>query len=121
LPATPQPLEGVTYAHKIEKAEAPLDWQRPALELARRVRAFDPFPGANFSRQGEVIKAWAAQAVDGTGAPGEVLSAGPAGLVVACGEGALALTQLQRPGGRRLGVREFLAACPIAVGERLAN
>ncbi|MEX8517760.1 MAG: methionyl-tRNA formyltransferase [Leptothrix sp. (in: b-proteobacteria)] len=121
LPATRQPAEGVTYAHKIEKAEAPLDWQRPALELARRVRAFDPFPGANFSRQSEVIKAWAAQAVASSGAPGEVLSAGPAGLVVACGEGALALTQLQRPGGRRLGVREFLAACPIAVGERLAN
>jgi methionyl-tRNA formyltransferase len=120
LPATKQPAEGVTYAHKIEKAEAPLDWQRPAAELARRVRAFDPFPGANFSRQGEVIKAWAAQAVAGSGAPGEVLSAGAAGLVVACGEGALALTQLQRPGGRRLGVREFLAACSVAVGEQLS-
>jgi methionyl-tRNA formyltransferase len=121
LAATPQPLEGVTYASKIEKAEAPLDWRRPAPALANQVRAFDPFPGANFSRQGEVVKVWAAQAVAGQGLPGQVLQAGQAGLVVACGDGALALTQLQRPGGRRVGVRDFLAACPVAPGELLAG
>jgi methionyl-tRNA formyltransferase len=121
LAATPQPAEGVTYASKIEKAEAPLDWRRPAAALVNQVRAFDPFPGANFSRQGEVVKVWAAQAVAGQGAPGQVLQAGPGGLLVACGEGALALTQLQRPGGRRIGVRDFLAACPVAVGEVLAG
>lgn len=119
LHPTPQPAEGVTYAHKIEKAEAPLDWSLPATELAARVRAFDPFPGANFSDGGEVVKVWAAQAVEGSGAPGEVLAAAGDTLIVACGSDALALTQLQRPGGRRLGAREFLAARPLAIGHRL--
>jgi methionyl-tRNA formyltransferase len=70
-----------------------------------------------------VCKAWAAQAVDAaprpSAAPGTVLAAGPAGVVVACGSGALQLTELQRPGGKRLGAREFLAGCAIAPGERL--
>jgi methionyl-tRNA formyltransferase len=117
----PQPARGVTYAHKIEKAEAAIDWALPAVQIERRVRAFDPFPGANFVRGADVIKVWQAEAVAGQGEPGEVLSAGADGLVVACGEGALRLTQLQRPGGKRAGVRELLAALPMAAGERLAG
>ena len=121
LTATPQPAEGVTYAHKIDKKEAALDWTLPAEALARRVRAFDPFPGASFSRGSEVVKVWQARAVAGQGAPGSVLSVDGEGdgIVVACGTGALALTSLQRPGGRRQPVREFLRGCPVSPGERL--
>ena len=122
LTATPQPAEGVTYAHKIDKREAALDWSLPAEVLARRIRAFDPFPGATFSRAGETVKVWHA-AVDprftGQGAPGDVLAVEADRVVVACGAGALALTSLQRPGGRRQAVREFLQGCAIGPGERL--
>lgn len=121
LPFTPQPAEGVCYAHKIEKVEAALDWREPAPVLARRVRAFDPFPGANFTWADEVIKVWSAQPVAGEGEPGTVLASDEAGFTVACGEGALALHRLQRPGGKRVAVREFLAACPIPVGARLSR
>jgi methionyl-tRNA formyltransferase len=116
LPARPQPAEGVCYAHKIEKAEAALDWSQSAQALARRAAAFDPFPGANFRWAGDVIKVWAARAVPGAGVPGTVLAADAQALVIACGEQALAITQLQRPGGKRQAVREFLAACPLSVG-----
>ncbi len=119
LTATPQPAEGITYAHKIDKQEAPLDWTLPAAVLARRVRAFDPFPGASFRRTGEVVKVWQADAVDGQGAPGTVLAVESDRLVVACGVGALALTSLQRPGGRRQPVREVLQRWAIGVGESL--
>lgn len=119
LAPIPQPLQGVTYAHKIEKAEAAIDWSQPAASIERRVRAFDPFPGANFRHAGETIKLWRAEVVDGTGSPGIVLRTEP--LTVACGENALALTELQRPGGRRAGAREFLQARPIAVGDRLVD
>jgi len=119
LTRTPQPTEGVTYAHKIEKAEAAIDWRQPAAAIERRVRAFDPFPGANFRHGGDTIKLWRAEVVDATGTPGTVLRAEP--LTVACGERALVLHELQRPGGRRAGAREFLQARPIAVGDRLAD
>ena len=121
LRATPQPVEGVTYAHKIDKREAALDWTLSAEVLARRIRAFDPFPGASFSRGSEVVKVWQARAVDGQGAPGSVLSVDGEGdgIVVACGAGALALTSLQRPGGRRQPVRDFLRGCAIGPGEQL--
>ncbi len=116
LQATPQPAEGVTYAHKIEKAEAAIDWALPASVIERRVRAFDPFPGTTFhlrSDKGEdgateVIKLWRASVVPANGQPGQVLRAEGDTLVVACGEQALALHTLQRPGGKRTGTREFL-------------
>ena len=121
----PQPAEGVSYAHKIDKREAAIDWSLPAAVIERRVRAFDPFPGASFLMAGEPVKLWRAvlaesqQGHEGPGVPGTRLPA-PAGLRIACGEGALDLLQLQRPGGRRLDVREFLAAQTApAVGERL--
>jgi methionyl-tRNA formyltransferase len=109
LPPVPQPDDGVTYAAKISKEEAKLDLSRGAVELARKVRAFNPFPGTHVQAGGVPIKIWNAQAVDGRGRAGEVLSAdAQRGIVVACGEGALRLTELQKPGGKRLAAVEFL-------------
>ena len=121
LAATPQPAEGVTYAEKIGKLEAALDWRRPAAVLARQVRAFDPFPGGvGTLEDGTSIKLWAAlpASAQAGGAPGTITDVTPEGVVVACGEGALRLTQLQKPGGKRLPVREFLAGSTLAVGQR---
>ncbi|HTR10564.1 MAG TPA: methionyl-tRNA formyltransferase [Paraburkholderia sp.] len=122
LRATPQPAEGATYAEKIGKHEAVLDWRRPAVALARQIRAFDPFPGGAATLDGAQLKLWAGEPVErsaGSAAePGEILEVSPAGVVVACGEGALRLTQLQKPGGKRLPAREFLAGMPLAAGQR---
>jgi methionyl-tRNA formyltransferase len=115
LVRTPQPTEGVCYAHKIDKAEAAIDWAQPAAQIERRVRAFDPFPGCTFHCGSDLTKLWAASVVPASGEPGQVLHAQGDTLVVACGEQALALHTLQRPGGKRQGVREFLQAlgpCP---------
>ena len=113
LHATPQPTEGVTYAHKIDKAEATIDWTLPAEQIARRVRAFDPFPGTTFVLGGDTIKCWAASVVPASGTPGQILHAAGDAFVIACGQQALALLSLQRPGGRRQTVREFLQARPV--------
>ncbi|MFM0498871.1 methionyl-tRNA formyltransferase [Paraburkholderia caffeinilytica] len=121
LPATPQPADGVTYAEKIGKHEAALDWRKPAAVLARQVRAFDPFPGGvGTLEDGTSIKIWAAVPVEAqdSKAPGTIADVAPEGVVVACGEGALRLTQLQKPGGKRLPVREFLAGATLAPGLR---
>ena len=107
VPVT-QPEAGVTYANKIDKAEARLDWNQPATILARKLRAFNPFPGAVVTLAGEPVKAWCGEVVAANGRPGQVLEADPAGIVVACGEGALRLTELQKPGGRRVTNAEFL-------------
>jgi methionyl-tRNA formyltransferase len=117
LTRTPQPAEGITYAHKIEKAESSVDWTLPAAVIERRLRAFDPFPGGVATLAGEAVKVWRAELAEGGGAPGEVIAPGP---VVACGEGALRLTELQRAGGKRGPAAAFLQARPIAVGERFA-
>ncbi|MFM2448487.1 MAG: hypothetical protein RIS44_937 [Pseudomonadota bacterium] len=98
----PQPSQGVTYAHKIEKAEAGIDWSQPAHAIERRIRAFDPYPCAAMFCAGEVVKVWRAEVVSGTGLAGEVLHGRPGELIVACGQGALRLLELQRPGGKRL-------------------
>ena len=125
LERTPQPSEGITYAHKIEKAEAALDWVLPADVLARRIRAFDPFPGMTVplahDGQTETLKLWAATAEPLTQAiaPGTVVSADASGVRVACGVGQLCLTQLQRPGGKRLNAADFLRGCPLQAGQRL--
>ncbi len=118
LAATPQPEEGVTYAAKISREEAVLDWRRPADELVRAVRAFDPFPGAATVLGGQTLKIWGAEVVVGQGEPGTVLTVGDEGIVVACGRGALRLTTLQRPGSRRLPAREFLRGFPVSSGDR---
>ena len=111
----PQPADGVTYARKIEKREALLDWGRPAAELARAVRAFNPAPGAATVLEGEPLKVWRARLAAGKGQPGEVLQAGH-DLVVACGEDALQILELQRSGGKRLDAAQFLRGRPLAPG-----
>jgi methionyl-tRNA formyltransferase len=117
LAATPQPEEGVTYAAKISKEEARLDFAMDAEALARKVRAFTPFPGAQGVVDGTVIKLWGAEPMaDGNAAaPGTVLAAdAQQGIVVACGAGALRLTELQKPGGKRLPAAEFLKGFPLS-------
>ncbi|MFY8119548.1 MAG: methionyl-tRNA formyltransferase [Roseateles sp.] len=120
LQATPQPEAGVTYAHKIEKAESAIDWRQDAAQIARRLRAFDPFPGGQAQLEGETLKIWRAEPAEGRGAPGEVLAADACGLLVACGQGALRLLELQRAGGKRLGAAAFLQSRSMAPGSRLA-
>lgn len=118
LPAEPQPAEGVTYAHKIEKAEAVVDWTKSAAELDRHVRAFNPFPGAQASFGGQVVKLWLATPVAGSGPVGSVLAVDKKQVVIACGAGALAVSELQKAGGKRLPVQQFLAGHPLKVGDR---
>jgi len=120
LPATPQSNDGVTYARKIEKHEAALDWRHSAVALERRVRAFDPFPGATLTDGSQAVKVWRAT-VDaaGRGEPGEVLSTLPGPLRVACGDGALELLELQRAGGRRGPASQAFPAGPPQPGQRL--
>ena len=118
LVATPQPAEGVTYAAKIGRAEASIDWTRPAAAIERAMRAFDPFPGAASSLRDTVLKCWSGEVVPGQGAPGTVLAAGDEGITVACGRDALRCTVLQRPGSKRLPAGEFLRGFPVSVGER---
>jgi len=121
LQRTPQPAQGVTYAHKIEKHEAALDWSQAASTLDRRIRAFHPFPGAHSALNGEVLKIGAAEVLPhgkSTVACGTLVQLGPDGLDVATGEGMLRLTQLQRPGGKRLSAAEFLRGQPLEAGMR---
>jgi len=114
LVATPQPEEGVTYAHKLDKAEARLDFSRPAIELERQVRAFGPWPVAEGEIAGEALRIWAAHALEGdhAAAPGSVLGAGRDGIDIACGQGALRITAVQRAGGKRIGATDYLNARP---------
>ncbi|MCX4163726.1 MULTISPECIES: methionyl-tRNA formyltransferase [Paraburkholderia] len=116
----PQPADGATYAAKIDKHEATLDWRRPAAVLARQVRAFDPFPGGVATLDGTALKIWAAAPVEmrTDATPGTIVQVAPEGVAVACGEGVLRLTQLQKPGGKRLPAREFLAGSTLAAGQR---
>ena len=118
LPAEAQPAEGVTYAHKIEKAEAVIDWTKPAIELDRHIRAFNPFPGAQALFGGQTVKLWQASPVAGSGPLGSVLAVDKKQVVIACGAGALAVSELQKAGGKRLPVQQFLAGHPLKVGDR---
>jgi len=115
-----QPAVGVTYANKIEKAEAALDWSQPAAVLERRARAFNPFPGAGAVLDGEAVKVWAARLEpgDAPGArPGQVLAADAQGIRVVTGAGVLALTELQRAGGKRLAAADFLRGFVVVPGQ----
>jgi methionyl-tRNA formyltransferase len=139
LQAQPQPGAGVTYAHKLERADALVDWAQPAQRIVDRIRAFDPVPGAAAVLErmpGAPIKLWSAcigapRAATGSALrartdaaprvrPGTVLLAPPGRLIVACGDGAVELLELQRPGSRRLPAADFLRGCPIEAGERFA-
>ena len=112
-----QPAEGVTYAAKLAKAEAVLDWRQAAIQLDRAVRAFNPFPGATAQIDGQAVKIWRAELAPGAGEPGLVLAAGAEGIVVACGEGALRLIELQKSGGKRLPAADFLHGFALKSGQ----
>jgi methionyl-tRNA formyltransferase len=120
LPGRPQPDEGVSYASKIDKREAAIDWTQPATLIERRLRAFDPFPGCTAQVGGQTLKVWRAGVVPGVGRSGQVLDAGPARLVLACGEAALELHEVQMPGGGRISAREFLQRHPLPPGARFS-
>lgn len=108
LQPSPQPVDGVTYAHKITKAQAQIDWQRDAVDVDRQIRAFNPFPGAFSLLGGETIKIWRGVPSAGESAmPGQILACGADGIDVACAKGVLRILELQRAGGRRLSAAEF--------------
>ena len=113
----PQSWQGATYAAKIEKNETILDWNRDAVELERAVRAFRPAPGAVTFANGETLKVWRAHVLEEQGIPGTLLRAYGA-LVVACSRGALAITEVQRPGGKRIGADQFVRGRPLSPGIR---
>ncbi len=117
-PRKAQPSDGVSYAHKIDKAEARIDWQLPAEVIERRIRAFDPFPGCQTDWAGVRHKVWRASVLPlaSTAKPGTVLSVSPSGIDVACGTGSLRLLELQRPGGKRLGIEAFLHGSDLRPG-----
>jgi methionyl-tRNA formyltransferase len=114
LPTTPQPEAGVTYAHKLDKAEAKLDFSKPAIALEQQVRAFDPWPVAEAEIAGERLRVWDAQALTQNhhAPPGEVLSAGRHGIDLACGSDVLRITAVQRASGKRIGAVDYLNARP---------
>jgi methionyl-tRNA formyltransferase len=120
IEAVPQPEGGVTYAAKILKEEAALSFDRPALELARKIRAFNPFPGAHAQVGGVTVKLWNADVVDAPAGqePGTVIGADADGVLIACREGGLRVTELQKPGGKRLPAAQFIKSFPLA-GQRL--
>jgi methionyl-tRNA formyltransferase len=119
LHPVPQPAEGATYAHKVDKAEATVDWSRSARDIDRQVRAFNPVPGAVARLRGDPIKLWRTIVREESGAPpGTVLRAGGEGIDVACGTGTVRVTELQRAGGKRLPVDAFLRGCTVAAGDR---
>jgi methionyl-tRNA formyltransferase len=120
MPARPQSDDGVMYAHKLEKAEARLDFTRAAIALERQVRAFDPWPVAEGEIAGEQVRIWAAHAIDDatTVLPGQVIGAQRHGIDIACGEGVLRVTALQRAGGKRISVTDYLNARPELRGTR---
>ena len=122
LHAEAQPAEGVTYAHKVEKSEAQVDWAQDAASIVRRIRAFDPFPGASSALDGETVKVWSAEAQAGTPseAPGSVIAVTPSGIAVAAKNSIVTLTELQRAGGKRLRIADFLRGFDVKVGQVFA-
>lgn len=126
LVAKAQPAEGATYAQKIAKEEAALDWEQSGDTLARQIRAFDPFPGAVTQWNGTALKLWSAESASAPSdefavAPGTIVSADAHGVVIACGDGAIRVTELQKPGGKRLPAREFLAGVDLRAGQTLTR
>ena len=124
LAANPAPraqdAAAATYAPRIDKREAEIDWARPAADIERQVRAFAPLPGAQTALDGAVLKIWRAHVERGThGAPGTVSAAGADGIIVACGADALRITELQRAGGKRLAAQAFLSGSRLERGARL--
>ena len=119
LNAVKQPEEGVTYAQKLSKEEARIDWNESAAVIERKIRAFNPVPAAWVEYQGKPMKIWRAEVVVQQGCAGEVLSCSADGLVVACGENALNITELQPAGGRRMNIAAFAAGRSVEAGTKL--
>ena len=117
LSAQAQPSEGMTYAAKISKQEADLDFRLPAEILLRRIHAFNPFPGAVVHLHETAVKIWQASSVEAKGKPGEILSVSSEGVIVACGSGALKVEELQKPGGKRLSVEQFIQGFAMESGQ----
>ncbi len=118
----PQPVEGSTYAAKIKKEDGRIDWNQPAAQIWNRLRAFTPWPGAfaflQTATHPQLLKIWRAEAVEQNGPAGIVLSADKTGIVVGCGQDALRILELQREGGKRLSVEQFLAGFSLKAGGR---
>jgi methionyl-tRNA formyltransferase len=124
LVAIPQPTQGVTYAEKLKKEEAEINWSKAATEIERKVRAFNPFPVAQTHFDGAPLRVWQACVVDmaSTGqSDGRILRADASGIAVTCGEGVLLITELQKAGGKRLGAAAFLAGAKVEVGSMFNN
>ena len=123
LVATPQP-DGATYAAKLSKSEAWVDWSQPAGQLERKVRAFDPFPVASSTLDGATVRIWRACAHDrttGSADVGVITSADASGVRVACGSGELLITELQRANGKRVAAREFISGSSVKAGDRFVS
>lgn len=120
LEAEPQDEALVTYAEKLQKTEAAIDWRKSAEELSRQVRAFNPFPVAQSTLKGETCRIWMAQAVAGAAKPGAIVSLDD-GILVGCGQGLLRIEELQLPGGKRLKARDFLAGNPLNPGDEFGG
>lgn len=119
--AVPQAQHGISYASKLSRAEAQIDWTRPAAVIERQIRAFNPVPGAWMVWQQQPLKIWQAAVAAGCGVPGTVLAAPPQQLVVACGTQALSLQTIQPAGGKVMPVAAFLAGNTVAAGCRLGD
>jgi len=117
LTPEPQPDEGVTYAEKIDKSEAPVDWRAEAPQIDRQIRGLSPFPGAWTTIAGKRVKLMRSRLAEGAGAPGEVLR----GLVVACGTGAVEITEVQREGKPRMAVDDWLRGARVVPGTVLGD
>lgn len=117
LVAQAQEEAGAIYAAKLSKGEAPLDWHQSAQAISRQVRAFNPFPGATANLGGNVLKIWNGVAEAGEGSPGQILAVTRQGIRVACGQGTFVIQELQKAGGKRLPVAQFLAGHPVQVGQ----
>ncbi len=120
LAAEPQNEALVTYAEKLQKSEAAIDWHQDAEALSRQVRAFNPFPVAQSTLQGDTCRIWMAQALDGQAEPGTIVSLDQ-GIIVGCGKGLLKIDELQLPGGKRLKARDFLAGNPLKLGDKFGS
>ncbi len=120
LVATAQPADGVTYAHKIEKDEAPIRWSDDGASIVRRIRAFNPFPGASTVLNGEVIKVWNARVLSNAPSAenGRIEAVSQEGIAVAAMNSVVLLTELQKPGGKRLAAADFLRGTPVESGQR---